>query len=573
MDRRFRRHLDWRHSRFYFLRYRPPCLLRDHCAPVEERSQGCCCGMARGGPVEAGRPHLLRHVGSSNATHYVRRFLTPLLGVPIATEEMEEEDSQGTLTLWFHENKDKDGNPSSRVYRVSNCHILRKNTTMDYEHRGGARMDYVRVSRMCRFQRGLDEIMKAIADHGILADLWAREIVKLQAKERQDAENKREIRANRRKLDDENEAIADLEALYNEVIKDWSNIKLHRNIGHVQYAAAISVDVEGGTLYTSDWAAFLAAEAKVKDEFEGNVVDLGAFRLLFSYLPRLTKTTLFRIQVFSSRPYRYVLSSRWWSDHVQVSRGEKAQDRGLRRKKISPRLQSSTAKASAALSSAKTATLPTSPSDATPAWFRSLRTKSASSPSSSVSTTRATRLPKYSPLKETRAPSSGTRGMASSHRWPTSCRSQQRRLDQQPCYLLHPWLVPPGPDQEAIPARHLLPHHLVNLKVRLFLPPHHFVHIADNVEACALASRSTVSSSATSYLPLCPLLFLSVIVLVSWTHPPSLTVTSSPALTAFSPPVSFYCLLFAPWLLVQTCVFTVDSLFTFVPFFRLILSC
>ena len=52
---------------------------------------------------------------------------------------------------------------------------------------------------------------------------------------------------------------------------------------YVQYAAAISVDVEGGTLYTSDWAAFLAAEGKVRDEFEGNVVDLGAFRpMLFT---------------------------------------------------------------------------------------------------------------------------------------------------------------------------------------------------------------------------------------------------------------------------------------------------
>ncbi|KAF8324403.1 hypothetical protein F5887DRAFT_1024776 [Amanita rubescens] len=172
----------------------------------------------------AGVP-LMRHVGSSNATHYVRRFLTPLLGVPLATEEMEEEDAQGTLTLWFHENKDKDGNPSNKVYGVSNCHVLRKNTT-----------------------RGLDEITKAISDHGILADLWAREIVELQAKERQDVENAREIRANRRKLDDENEAIADLEAFYDEVTKYWSNIKLHRNIGH----------------------------AKVKDEFEGNVVDLGS---------------------------------------------------------------------------------------------------------------------------------------------------------------------------------------------------------------------------------------------------------------------------------------------------------
>ena len=94
-------------------------------------------------------------------------------------------------------------------------------------------------------------------------------------------ENAKEIRANRRKLEDESDAIADLESMYNEVTKYWSDIKLHRNIGHVQYAAAITVDVEGGTLYTSDWAAFLAAEVKVKNEFEGNVIDLGVFRLIF----------------------------------------------------------------------------------------------------------------------------------------------------------------------------------------------------------------------------------------------------------------------------------------------------
>ena len=45
---------------------------------------------------------------------------------------------------------------------------------------------------------------------------------------------------------------------------------------YVQYAPAIMVD-QGGTRYTSDWAAFVAVEAKVKDHFEGNVVDLGAF--------------------------------------------------------------------------------------------------------------------------------------------------------------------------------------------------------------------------------------------------------------------------------------------------------
>ena len=170
-----------------------------------------------------------------SVAHYVRRFLTALLGVPLATEEMEEADSQGTLTLWFHENKDKEGNPSKKVYGVSNCHVLRKNTTVDYEHRDGAPMDHVRVCGMRRFQRGLDEITKAIADRVILADLWTREIVTLQAKERQDAGNARAIKARQRRLDDEIEAIADLEALHDDVTKYWSNIELHHNIGHVQY--------------------------------------------------------------------------------------------------------------------------------------------------------------------------------------------------------------------------------------------------------------------------------------------------------------------------------------------------
>ena len=124
------------------------------------------------------------------------------------------------------------------------------------------------------------------------------------------AEDADAIKAKQRQLADETKAIADLKAPHGDVTKYWTNIKLHRNIEHIQYAAAISVDVEGGTLYILGWAAFLAAEAKVRDGFESNVVDLGAFRLIFSHLPRLTKATLFRIQVLSSRSHKDVLPSR-----------------------------------------------------------------------------------------------------------------------------------------------------------------------------------------------------------------------------------------------------------------------
>lgn len=77
-------------------------------------------------------------------------------------------------------------------------------------------------------------------------------------------------------MDVENEAIRQLEALNDEMTTYWFGMKLHRNIGHVQHAEAIKVDVQGGTRYTSDWGVFLANEAKVKDHFEGNVVDIGA---------------------------------------------------------------------------------------------------------------------------------------------------------------------------------------------------------------------------------------------------------------------------------------------------------
>ncbi|KAI9456281.1 hypothetical protein BJY52DRAFT_1204836 [Lactarius psammicola] len=150
---------------------------------------------------------------STNSTHHIRRFLTALLGIPLATQGME---------------------------------------------------DFVRVCGVRRIQRCLDKIKKHISDHGIRADFDTREIDGLEAIENQDEEVVSEINANRRNLNGENEAIRQLEALST------------CDIGYVQHAEAVKVDVEGGTRYTSDWGALLAAEAKVKDQFEGNVVDLGS---------------------------------------------------------------------------------------------------------------------------------------------------------------------------------------------------------------------------------------------------------------------------------------------------------
>ncbi|KAI5981228.1 hypothetical protein EDD15DRAFT_428857 [Pisolithus albus] len=220
-------------------------------------------------------PPLMRHAGSTRATHYVRRFLTPLLAVPLTTEDMENDLSEGTLTLWFHENKDDRGNPSNKVYGVSNCHVLRKNTTVNYARKSEAAKHRVRLCGMHRFQRGLDEITKAIADDVCMADLYARQIIKLQADEDQSPQKAKKMEWIQSQLDVKKENIADLEKFYGEVTRYWSNINLQRSIGYVEYAPAIKVD-EGRTNYTADWAVFVATEAKVKDAFEGNVIDLGA---------------------------------------------------------------------------------------------------------------------------------------------------------------------------------------------------------------------------------------------------------------------------------------------------------
>lgn len=233
----------------------------------------------------AGHP-LLPHVSLIDASHHVRRFLTALHGVPLATEELE--DSQGTLTLWFHENKDEDGNPSDKVFGLSSCHVLHKDSNTEYEFKEGAVKNHVRVCGMRRFQRGLDDIDTAISRHRASAACWTVDIASCQ-KQVQDPQTAEEIRQCQRKLEEEEEAITDLEGLHSEVTTYWSDIELQRNIGYVQYAPPISVDVgEDGIKYTSDWGVFLATEARVKPEFQGNVVDIGAFRFVFLYLP-LTK--------------------------------------------------------------------------------------------------------------------------------------------------------------------------------------------------------------------------------------------------------------------------------------------
>jgi uncharacterized protein YndB with AHSA1/START domain len=231
-------------------------------------------------------PHLLRVTDDTNPTHYVRRFLTAALGMPIAPAEREDADAQGSVTLFFHENKDKRGDPSAKVFGVSNCHVLREDTTVAYEFKGaGAPPQHVRLAGFRRFQRGLDEIKACVDGYGTDADLLAREVVELEAKPKSEdpeeaAEDEAAVEAKREKLAKVKKDIGVLETFYKDTNSQWGDIA-RRNIGHVDWAPKISVDVQGRK-YTKDIGTFEVDAARFKAQFKGNVVDLGAFASSFS---------------------------------------------------------------------------------------------------------------------------------------------------------------------------------------------------------------------------------------------------------------------------------------------------
>ena len=178
----------------------------------------------------------------TDPTHYHRCFLTTALGMPVTTEEMAAKDAQGSVSFFFHEKKDKDGDTSDRVLAVSSCYVLRNDTNIDYEFKAAdASRKIVRLAGHCQFQRAIDEIKVSTSRLGTDADLLAREIVEMEQ---------------------------ELEAM------------------------PISVDVNNGR-YTFDIGTFELNEARFRPNFAGNIVDLGAFRS-FSFLivTSSNKTTL-----------------------------------------------------------------------------------------------------------------------------------------------------------------------------------------------------------------------------------------------------------------------------------------
>ena len=90
-------------------------LLEDNWSP------GCGDRMYEGAVERLSSPPLLRVAGKTNPTHYVGRFLTAVLCMSISTAEREDADREASRYF--------STNPSARVFGVSNCRVLRENTS------------------------------------------------------------------------------------------------------------------------------------------------------------------------------------------------------------------------------------------------------------------------------------------------------------------------------------------------------------------------------------------------------------------------------------------------------------
>lgn len=196
--------------------------------------------------------------------------------------ESQKKDARGSLGFYFHEGSYKNGKPSPRVFGVSCDHVLRDDTSVDYEYAGegtGAPKQDVRVCGYRSFQQLLDDTRDVLADKVEKAVDLATEIADLEEEQEniQDEDQALEAaEALERKKEDLarlKKNSATLEKHSKDVTVNWSDIRA-RSVGHVDYAPSIDVRVDDNH-YTRDFGTFELKASKFQANFLGNVVDLG----------------------------------------------------------------------------------------------------------------------------------------------------------------------------------------------------------------------------------------------------------------------------------------------------------
>lgn len=225
-------------------------------------------------------PPLMPTVENTNPTHDIRQPFTALHGMSITSGDREDEDATGTISIYFHE-----GGDSDRVLGASCKHVFHADTKTNYKLGGsGSRQQQVRVNGMRRFQRALTAITYKVDANVTDVVTITEDIERLEkepkSEDKEEAADKEEALGKKRaQLSELTTVGTRLRDFYKNVTRDWTDMT-RRTIGHLDWAPAISIDVDSSS-YTRDMGVFFLSAEKFARNFVGNVVDLGTF---FSFL-------------------------------------------------------------------------------------------------------------------------------------------------------------------------------------------------------------------------------------------------------------------------------------------------
>ncbi|KAG8896400.1 hypothetical protein FRC00_006010, partial [Tulasnella sp. 408] len=230
------------------------------------------------GAVEslAGPPEMMPVTRDTNPTHWIRRALTAVLGVPLAAQDMVDTGSQGSLGLYFHRGKDRQGEKSKDVLAFTNKHVVSKKTNEDYKYRGrqGERKQYIRNCGHRRFERLLNEARALLAEKLGDAKLFAEELAELVADppEEEDVDYNRDLKDKERQLKKVESDVGILGDFFKLLKSTWSDA-LDRIIAWVDWAPKIANDADPRR-YTRDIGVMTLERDKFVKNFKGNVVYL-----------------------------------------------------------------------------------------------------------------------------------------------------------------------------------------------------------------------------------------------------------------------------------------------------------
>ena len=228
--------------------------------------------------IRSAGPNLLKPVWDLHPTVDVRGPFTPAFGLFIAAQATPHAEGTGGLYL-------AEGGDSKKVLLATARHVL-------FPPNEGPNVNYARTNisaprhnALLLDTKAFDNLIKSIkiriAEHAIMAELYNRQIEKLQEREagenedEDDVQEAKEERKKTQKLDEANEAMDALHKFHDEVTKKWRRPS-QRVLGHIVRSPPITLGA-GTEGFIEDFAIVELDSSKIGKAFRDNVIDLGTF--------------------------------------------------------------------------------------------------------------------------------------------------------------------------------------------------------------------------------------------------------------------------------------------------------